>query len=162
MIHYLTCSFRPVSSTRQNMISRGLPIFERFCKPLSNVVTETFAKPSENWEISSNRILPGTISTPSYCFICIKLMIHYLTCGFRPVSSTRQNVISQDLPVFRRFCKPLGNAVTETFAEPTKNRKISSNRVLTGRISLPSRPFINSKLVINYLRYGFRPVSSTC
>ena len=48
------------------MISRGLPIFGGFCKLLRNILTETFAEPSENWEVSSNRILTGR---PSSSFI---------------------------------------------------------------------------------------------
>ena len=44
-----------------------------------NVVTETFAEPSENWEVSSNRILIGR---PSDFFINVKLVIHYLMYGF--------------------------------------------------------------------------------
>ena len=107
VIQYLTCGFRLVSSTRKNVISRGLQIFRSFCRPLRNVVTETLAEPSENWEVSSNRILTGTISRPSCPFICVKLVIHDLTCGFRPVCSTRQNVISRGLPIFGSFCKPL-------------------------------------------------------
>ena len=113
VIQYLTCGFRLVSSTRQNVMSRGLPIFGSFCRPLRNVVTETFAEPSENWEVSSNRILTGTISRPSCPFICVKLVIHDLTCGFRPVCTTRQNVISRGLPIFESFCKPLRNLVTK-------------------------------------------------
>ena len=106
-----------------------------------------------------NRTLAGTISRPSCSFICVKLVIDYLMCGFRPVISTRQNVISSGLPIFGCFFKPLRNVVTETFAEPSKNWEVSSNRIMTGR---PSRSFINFKLVIHYLMYVFRPVSSTC
>ena len=158
------------------MISRGLPIFERFCKLLRNVVTETFAEPaanwlslvksilllyvcqisdsifdvwfptcqfypsncditrppsfrkflqtaeecctrtfgelSQNWGVSSNRSLTGTVSIPSCPFICVNLVIHDLTSGFRPVCSTRQNVISRGLPIFGSFCRPLRNFVT--------------------------------------------------
>ena len=43
------CGFRLVSSTRHNVVSRGLPVFESFCKLLRNVVTETFVEPSENF-----------------------------------------------------------------------------------------------------------------
>ena len=39
------------------MISQGLPIFGRFCRPLRNVVTEAFAEPSEDLGVSPNRIL---------------------------------------------------------------------------------------------------------
>ena len=109
--------------------------------------------------MSSNRILTGTISRPSCSFICVKLVIHYLTCGFRPVISTGQNVVSQGLPIFGSFCKPLRNVVTETFAEPSENWEVSSNRILTGR---SSGSFINVKLVIHYLMYCFRPLSFTC
>ena len=35
-------------STRQNVISRGLPIFGSFCKLLRNVVTEIFAEAAAN------------------------------------------------------------------------------------------------------------------
>ena len=141
------------------MISRGLPISGSFCKLLRNVVTEIFAEPSENWEVLSNRILTGTISRLSCSFMCAKLVTKYLMCGFRLVSSTRQNVISRGLPIFGRFCKLLRNFVTETFREPSENWEVSSNRILTGE---PSRSFINVKLVIHYLMYGFRPVSFTC
>ena len=65
--------------------------------------------------------------------LCVKLMIHYLTFGFRSVISTRQNVISWGIPIFGSFCKLLRNAVTETFSEPSENLEISSNRSLTGR-----------------------------
>ena len=74
LIHDATCGFRLVSFTAQNLVSRGLPIFESFCKPLRNVVTETFAEPAANWEVSSNRILTGTSSGS---FINVKLVIHY-------------------------------------------------------------------------------------
>ena len=47
--------------------------------------TETFADPSENWEVSSKRILTGR---PSGSIINVKLVIHYLMYGFRPFSST--------------------------------------------------------------------------
>ena len=157
----VTCGFQPVISTRPNVISRGLPIFGSFCKPLRNVVTETFAEPSANWEVSSNWILTGTIRESSCSFICVKLVINYLTCGFRPVISTRQNVISRGLPIFGRFCKRLRNVVTEIFAESSENSKnweVSWNRILTGR---PSSSLINVKLVINYLTCGFPPVIST-
>ena len=128
MIHYLTCGFRPVISTHENVISGGLPLFESFCKPLRNVVTETFAKPSANWKVSSNRILTGTIrGSSSYSFICVKLLIHYLTCGFQPVISTRQNVISRGSPVFGSFYKSLRNVVKETFPEPSENWEVLSN-----------------------------------
>ena len=162
MIHCLTCGFQPVISTRQNVISRGLAIFGNFLKPPRNVVTETFAEPSTNWEVSSNWILTGTIRGSSCPFIWVKLVIHYLTCGFRPVISTRQNVISRGLPIFGSFCKRLRNVVTETFAEPSENSEhwdVSSNRILTGR---PSGSLINVKLVIHYLMYHFRPFISTC
>ena len=109
--------------------------------------------------MSPNRILTGTISRPSFSFVCVKLVIHYLTCGFRPVISTRQNGISQGLPIFGSFCKPLRNVITETFAEPSVNWEVSSNRILTGR---PSGSFINVKLVIHYLMYSFQPFGSTC
>ena len=60
-------------------------MFERFCKPLRNVATETFAESSANWEVSSNRILSGR---PLGYFTNVKLVIHYLMYGFQPVSST--------------------------------------------------------------------------
>ena len=70
VIHDVTCSFRLVSCTAQNLVSRGLPIFGTFCKPLRNVVIETFAEPAANWEDSSNRIL--TVR-PLGSFINVKL-----------------------------------------------------------------------------------------
>ena len=155
----LTCGFRSVISARQNVVSRGLPIFGSFCKPLGNIVTETFAEPSANWEISSNRILTGTIRGSSCSFLCVQLVIRDLTCGFRPVISTCQNVILRGVSIFGSFCKLLRNVVTETFAEPSESWEVSSNRILTGR---PSGSFINVKLVIHYLMYGFRHFSSTC
>ena len=141
------------------MILRGLSIFRSFCKQLKNVATETFAEPAANCYVSSNRILTGTISRPSCPFICVKLVIHDVTCGFQLVSFTTQNPVSQGLPIFGSFCKPLRNVVTETFAEPSANWEVSSNRSLTGR---PSGFFINVKLVIHYLMYRFGPFSSTC
>ena len=141
------------------MISRGLSIFRSFCKLLRNVVTETFAETAANCYVSSNRILTGTITGPSCPFICVKLVIHDVTCGFRIVSFTAQNLVSRGLPIFGSFCKPLKNVVTETLAEPSANWEVSSNRILTSR---PSDPFINVKLVIHYLMYGFRPFNSTC
>ena len=113
VIQYLTCGFRLVSSTGQNVMSQGIPIFGSFCRPLRNVVTETFAEPSENWEVSSNRILTGTISRPSCPFISVKLVIQDLTCGFRPVCTTRQNAISRGLPIFKSFYKPPRNFATK-------------------------------------------------
>ena len=80
-------------------------------KWLRNVVTETFAEPSANWEVSSNRILTGR---PSGFFINVKLVIHYLMYGFRPVILPL-NMWSQELLIFRQFCKPLRNFVTKTF-----------------------------------------------
>ena len=142
------------------MISRGLLIFKSFCKLLRNVVTETFAEAAADCQVPSNRILIGTISRPSCPFICVKSVIHDVTCGgLRLVSFTAQNLISRGLPIFGSFCKPLTNVVTETFAEPSANWKVSSNQILTGR---PSGSFINVKLVIHYLMYGFLPVGSTC
>ena len=142
------------------MILRGLSFFRSFCKLLRNVVTETFAEPAANWQVSSNRILIGTISRLSCPFMCVKLVIHDVTCGFRLVSFTAQNLVSGGLPIFGSFCKPLRNVVTETFAEPAANWEVSSNRILTGT---PSGSFINVKLVIHYLMmYGFRAFSSTC
>ena len=155
VINYLTCGFRPAISTRQNAISQGLPTFGSFCKRLRNVVTETFAEPSTNWEVSSNRILKGTIDGSFCSFICVKLVNHYLMCGFLPAISTHQNVISRGLPIFGIFCKPLRNVATE----PSENWEVSSNRILTCR---PFHSFINVKLVIQYLMYCFRPFSSTC
>ena len=149
----------PLYSSSQNVISRGFPIFGSFCELLRNVVTETLAEAAANCQVSSNRILIGTISRPSCPFICVKLVIHNVTCGFRLVSFTAQNLISQGLPIFGSFCKPLRNVVTETFAEPSANWEVSSNRILTGR---PSCSFMCAKLVIHYLMYGFRPVSFTC
>ena len=70
-------------------------MFGSFCKLLRNVVTETFAEPAANWEVSSNRILTGR---PTGSFINVKLVIHYLM-----------------LLIFRQFCKPLRNFVTKTF-----------------------------------------------
>ena len=141
------------------MISRGLPIFGGFCKLLRNVVTETFAEAAANCQVSSNRILIGTITRPSCPFICVKLVTHDVTCGFRLLSFTAQNLISRGLPISGSFCKPLRNVVTETFAEPSAKWEVSPNRILTGR---QSGSLINVKLVIHYLMYGFRPVSSTC
>ena len=159
VIHYLTCGFRPVISTCQNVISRGLPIFGSLCKPLRNLLTEAFAEPAANWEVLSNRTLTVMICGSSCSFICAKLVIHYLTCGFRPVISTRQNVVSRGLPVFTSFCKSLRNVVTETYPEPSENWEVSSNRILTGR---QSGFIINVKLLIHYLMKGFRPFSSIC
>ena len=105
----LPCGFRLVSSTPLNVISRGLPIFGSFCRPLRNVITETIVEPSENWEVSSNRILTGTISRPSCPFVGVKLVIQGLTCNFQAICSTRQNVISRGLPIFGSFSKPLEN-----------------------------------------------------
>ena len=73
-------------------------------------------------------------------YLCVKLVIHDLTCGFRLVSFTAQNLISRGLPIFGSFCKPLRNVVTETIAEHSANWEVSSNRILTGR---PSGSFIN-------------------
>ena len=81
VIHDVTRGVRLVSFTAQNLISRGLPIFGSFCKSLTNVVTETFAEPSANWEVSSDPILTGR---PSGSFTNVKLVIHYLMYGFRP------------------------------------------------------------------------------
>ena len=115
-VRFLNCQFYPSKCDIQ-----GLPIFGSFCKLLKNVVTEIPAKPSKNWEVSSNRILTATVGRPSCSSMCAKLVIQYLMCGFRLVSSTRQNVISRGLPVFGSFCKLLRNVVTETFAEPSEN-----------------------------------------
>ena len=76
----------------------------------------------------SNQILTGTISRPSCFIICVELVIHDFTCGFRPVISTRQNVISQGLPIFGTFCKPLRNVVTETSAEPSANWEVRDSK----------------------------------
>ena len=93
MNHHVTRGFRLVSFTAQNLISRGLPIFGSFCKPLRNVVTETSAEPSANWEVSSNRILTGR---PSGSFLNVKLVvIHYLMYCFPPVSSTCWHVVTR-------------------------------------------------------------------
>ena len=97
------------------MISRGLPIFGSFCKPLRNVVTEIFAEPSGNWEVSSNRILTGR---PLGSFINVKLVIHYLidvefltfqfyllTCevtrapNFQTVLQTSEEFCNKSIPV---------------------------------------------------------------
>ena len=75
--------------------------------------------------------------------MCVKLVIHDVTCGFRLVSVTTQNLVSRGFPIFGSFCKPQRNVVTETFAEPAANWEVSSNRILTGR---PSGSFINVKL----------------
>ena len=139
------------------MISRGISFFRSFRKLLGNVVTETFAEPAANWQVSSNRMLTDTIRRQSCPFACVKLVIHDVTCGFRLVNFTAQNLISRGLPIFGSFCKPLRNVVTETIAEPSANWQVSSTRILTGR---PSGSFINVKLVIHYLMYGFRPFSS--
>ena len=72
--------------------------------------------------------------------MCVKLVIHDVTCGFRLTSFTAQNLVSGGLPIFGSFCKPLRNVVTETFAEPAANWEVSSNRILTGR---PSGSFMN-------------------
>ena len=110
-------------------------MFKTLCKPLRNFVTETFTEPSKNWKVPSNRILTGRISGQSRSFICVKLVICYLMCGFRPVSSSCQNVISRVLPIFGSFCKPLRNVVTETSAEFSENWEVSSNQILKGRIN---------------------------
>ena len=74
VIYDVRCGFPLVSFTTQNLVSQGLPIFRSFCKLLKNAVTETFAKPSANWEVSLNRIL--TVR-PSGSFKSVKLVIHY-------------------------------------------------------------------------------------
>ena len=114
VIHDVTCGFRLVSFTAQNLVSRGLPIFGSFCKPLRNVVTETTAEPDANWEVSSNRILTGG---PSGSFINVKLVIHYfgvrfptfqfylLTCevtrapNFQTVLQTSEEFCNKNIPV---------------------------------------------------------------
>ena len=60
-VRFPTCQFYPSKCD----ITRP-PIFGSFCKLLRNVVTETFAEPSENLEVSSNRILTGG---PSLSFL---------------------------------------------------------------------------------------------
>ena len=110
VIQYLTCGFRLVNSTRQNVMSRGLPILGSFCRPLRNVVTETFAEPSEIWEVSSNRILAGTISRPSCPFICVKLLwfdVRFPTCLYY---QSKCDVTRP--PIFESCCKRLRNFVT--------------------------------------------------
>ena len=111
------CGLRPVTSTRQNVISRGLSIFGSFFKPLRSVVTETFAEASENWEVSSNLILTDRLPQS---FINVKLMMY----GFRPVSSTCQNMKSEELPIFRKLCKPLRDLVTKTFQSCSQQVRI--------------------------------------
>ena len=135
------------------MISRGLPIFESFCKLLRNVVTETFAEAAVKSNI--DRYNQWTILPLYMC----QISDSWLTCGFRLVSFTAQNLTSQSLPIFGSFCKLLRNVVTETFAEPSANREVSSNQILTGR---QSGSFINVKLVIHCLMYGFRWRFPTC
>ena len=137
VIQYLMCGFRLVSFTRQNVISRGLPIFGSFCKLQRNVVTEIFAEPSENWEVSSDRILTATISKPSRSLMYAKLVIQYLMCVFRLASSSRQSVISRGLPIFRSFCKLLKNVVTETFAGPSENWEVFQIEFLIGDHPVP-------------------------
>ena len=73
VIHYLTCGFQLVISICKNVISHGLPGFGSFCNPLRNVITDTFAEASENWEASSNRILADR---PSGSFLNVKLVIY--------------------------------------------------------------------------------------
>ena len=70
----------------------SLPVFGSFCKLLKNVVTETFAEPSANWEVSSNRILTGR---PSGSFINVKLVIHYLMYSFRPTRALNFQTVLQ-------------------------------------------------------------------
>ena len=126
------------------------PSFRKFLQTAEECCNRNFAKPSANWEVSSNQILTGNIHESSCSFICLKLVIYYLTYGFRPVISTRQNVISRGLSIFGSFCRPLRNVVAETFADHFENWEVSSNRILTGR---PCGSFINVKLVIHYLIY---------
>ena len=127
VIHDVTCGFRLVSFTAQNLVSRGLLIFGSFCKPLRNVVTETFAEPAANWEVSSNRSLT---CRSSGSFINVKLVTHYLMYGFRTFSLP---VKSRELLIFRQFCKPLRNFVTKTFQSCSQRIPVMGvcKRVLT-------------------------------
>ena len=146
-VWFSTCRFYPSDCdiTRPPSFRKSLLTAEERC-----METGTFSEHPTNWEVSPNRILTGTIRGSSCSFICVKLVIHYLTCGFRPVISTGQNLISRGPPIFGSFCKPLRNVLTETFSEKWE---VSSNRILTGR------PFgtvlYNVKLVTHYLMYGF-------
>ena len=110
MIHDVTCGFRLVSFTAQNLISRGLLIFGRFCKPPRNVVTETSAEPSANWEVSSNRSLTGQVDHRVPC----KCQISDSLCMVSDLSVLPVNC-GQELLIFRQFCKALRNFVTKTF-----------------------------------------------
>ena len=107
------------------MISRGLPILGSFCKPLKHLPNLLQIENFDRYMIRGS----------SCSFICVKLVIHYLTCGFGPVISTRQNVISRGLLIFGSFCTPPKNVAAEAFAEPSENWEVSSNRILTGRLS---------------------------
>ena len=92
-VRFPTCQFY-----RSKSVSRGFPIFGSFCKPLRNVVTETFAEPAANWEVSSNRILTGR---PLGSFINVKLVIHYLISApnFQTVLQTSEEFCDENIPV---------------------------------------------------------------
>ena len=99
------------------------------------------------------RFLIGTVSRLSCSFMSVRLVIQYYV-RFPTRQFYRSKCDITRLPVFGSFCKLLRNVVTETFAEPSANWEVSSNRILTGR---PLGSFINVKLVIHYLMYSFRP-----
>ena len=77
--------------------------------------------------------------------------VWFPTCHFYPSKCgiTRS-------PNFRKFLQTAKKCCNKNFAA---NWEISSNWILTSR---PSGSFINVKLVIHYLMYGFQPFSSTC
>ena len=108
VIQYLMGGFRLVSSTCQNVISRGLLIYGSFCKLLRNVVTETFGKPSENWEVSSDRLLTGGPSRSFMkCQISVSLFeVQFPTCQFYLLKCevTRASNFQSVLQTSEEFC----------------------------------------------------------
>ena len=98
-------------------------------------------------KVSSNPILISTISRPSLPIHMCQISDSWCDVRFPTSQFYRSKLVSPGLPVFGSFCKPLRNVVTETFAEPSANWEVSSDRILTGR---PSGSFINVKLVIHY------------
>ena len=113
-------------STRQNVKSRHLSFFRSFCRLLRNVVTETFAEPAANWEVSSNRISIGTVSRPSCPFRCDSWCdVRFPTCqfyrsksgirrpsNFRKFLQTAEECCNRN--ICRTFCK-LGSLVKSNF-----------------------------------------------
>ena len=157
VIQYLMCGFRLVSSTRQTMISRGLPIFGRFLQTAeeccSRNICETCCKLVSLVKSNFDRYNIQTILLLYVCQISDSIFdVQFPTCQFY---LSKCDIMR--LPVFGSFCKLLGNVVTETFAEPSENLGSLVKSNFDRRFL-----YINVKLVIHYLMYGFRPVSSTC